>query len=59
VLLCNGWGTHSHRNYIQSIARQLSMTIEGLLETVFSVGSAPRLYSEDPRLVECSEAVGW
>jgi hypothetical protein len=25
------------------------MTRQGLLEMVFSVGSAPRLYSEDPR----------
>jgi hypothetical protein len=27
-------------------------TIEGLLEAVFSVGSAPRLYSEYPRPAE-------
>jgi hypothetical protein len=39
---------HFRRNDIQSIARQPPMTtIEGLLEAVFSVGSAPRLYNED------------
>jgi hypothetical protein len=26
--------------------------IEGLLEAVFSVGSSPRIYSEDPRPAE-------
>jgi hypothetical protein len=37
-------------NNIRSIVRQAPMTIiEGLLEAVFSVGSAPRLYSEGPR----------
>jgi hypothetical protein len=28
-------------------------TKEELLETVFSVGSAPRLYNEEPRPAEC------
>jgi hypothetical protein len=35
---------------IQAITRQPPITaVEGLLEAVFSVGSAPRLCSEDPR----------
>jgi hypothetical protein len=35
-------------NDIWAIARQPSMTtLAGLLEAVFSVGSAPRLYNED------------
>jgi hypothetical protein len=38
-----------HVNHIRAIARQQPITtIEGLLEAVFSVESAPRLYSEDP-----------
>jgi hypothetical protein len=37
-----------HVNNIQAIARQLPITtIVGLLEGVFSLGSTPRLYSED------------
>jgi hypothetical protein len=40
-----------HVNDIQTIARQQPI-IEKLLEEVFSVGSAPRLYSEDPRPAE-------
>jgi hypothetical protein len=32
--------------------------IEGLLEAVFSVGSAPKQYREDPRLVE-EFSSGW
>jgi hypothetical protein len=41
---------------IWATARQPSITtVEGLLEAVFTVGSAPRLYSEDPSAVECSE----
>jgi hypothetical protein len=39
-----------HVNNIRGIARQPPITtLEGLLEAVFPVGSAPRLYSEDPR----------
>jgi hypothetical protein len=39
-----------HVNDIRVIARQLPITtIEKLLEVVFSVESAPRLYSEYPR----------
>jgi hypothetical protein len=42
-----------HVNYIRAIARQTVITTtDGLLEVVFSVGSAPRLYNEDPRPVE-------
>jgi hypothetical protein len=42
-----------HINDIQDITRQLPIrTIEKLLEAVFSVGSAPRLYSKDPRPAE-------
>jgi hypothetical protein len=41
-----------HVNNIRAIARQPPITVEGLLEAVFSVGSAPRLYSEDSRLAE-------
>jgi hypothetical protein len=39
---------------MQAVTVQLSMTtiLEGLWEEVFSVGFAPRLYSEDPR--QCS-----
>jgi hypothetical protein len=44
-----------HFNNIQAIAKQPPITIEKLLETVFSVGSAPRLYNEDLRLVERAE----
>jgi hypothetical protein len=39
-----------HINNIQAIARQPPITtIEELLRAVFSVGSAPGLYNEDPR----------
>jgi hypothetical protein len=39
-----------HLDDIQSVARQPPMTtIEGLLDVVFSVGSALRLYSEEHR----------
>jgi hypothetical protein len=39
--------THSHGNDTRTIARQAPLiTIEELLEAVFSVGFAPRLYSE-------------
>jgi hypothetical protein len=31
-------------------AKNTHATIEESLETVFSIGSAPRLYNEDPRL---------
>jgi hypothetical protein len=41
-----------HVNDIRAIARQAPITIEKMLEAVFSVGSAPRLYSEDPRPAE-------
>jgi hypothetical protein len=42
-----------HVNDIQATARQQPITtIERMLEAVFSVGSAPRLYSEDPRPAE-------
>jgi hypothetical protein len=38
-----------HVNDIRAIARQQPITtIEKVLESVFSVGSAPRKYSEDP-----------
>jgi hypothetical protein len=43
----------SHRNDIRVTARQLPMTrVEKLLEEVFSVGSAPKLYGEDSRPAE-------
>jgi hypothetical protein len=39
-----------HVNDIQAVARQPPpTTMEKLLEVVFSVGSSPRLYSEDLR----------
>jgi hypothetical protein len=39
-----------HVNHIRAIATQPSITtIEKLLEAVFSVGSVPKLYSEDPQ----------
>jgi hypothetical protein len=42
-----------HVNNIQAIAWQPPITkIQGLLEAVFSVGSVPRLYSEDPSPAE-------
>jgi hypothetical protein len=42
-----------HVTDIRAIARQPPIaTIEGLSEAMFSVGSAPRLYSEDPSPAE-------
>jgi hypothetical protein len=42
-----------HVNNIRAINSQPPITtIEGLLEAAFSVGSALRLYSEDPREAE-------
>jgi hypothetical protein len=42
-----------HVNNIRAIARKPPITTTGkLLKTVFSVGSAPRLYSKDPRPAE-------
>jgi hypothetical protein len=38
-----------HVNNIGAIARQPPISTYGLQEVVFSVESAPRLYSEDPR----------
>jgi hypothetical protein len=47
--------TRSHGNDTRTIARQPRITTtEELLVVVFYVGSAPRLYSEDPRPAECS-----
>jgi hypothetical protein len=47
-----------HFKNIRDIARQSSITaIKGFLEMVFSVGSAPRLHSEDPWPAECSSVV--
>jgi hypothetical protein len=44
-------GQHVNDNRV--IARQPPITIIGkLLKAVFSVGSSPRLYSEDPRTAE-------
>jgi predicted benzoate:H+ symporter BenE len=43
-----------HINDIQAIARQPPIITEGIWEAVFSVGSAPRLYSEAPRQAESS-----
>jgi hypothetical protein len=40
------------RNNIRAIARQPPITKEGVLEAVFSVGSAPMLYKKDPRPAE-------
>jgi hypothetical protein len=41
--------TGKHVNNIRDIARQPPITtIRELLEAVFSVGFAPRLYNEDP-----------
>jgi hypothetical protein len=46
-----------HVNNVPDIARQPSIiTIEGLLEVVFSVGSAKKLCSEDPRQAEGNSA---
>jgi hypothetical protein len=43
-----------HVNNIRDIGRQPSITtIEGLLEAAFSVGSDPRLYSEETRPAQC------
>jgi hypothetical protein len=42
--------TGKHVNDIRAVVRQPPIAIiEKLLEAVFSVGSAPRLYNEDPR----------
>jgi hypothetical protein len=43
-----------HVNDIRAIAWQPPVTIEGLLEMVFSVLSVPRLYSEDLRPADCA-----
>jgi hypothetical protein len=44
-----------HVRDIRAISRQPPITkIERLLDAVFSVGSAPMLYIEDPRPAECS-----
>jgi hypothetical protein len=37
---------------MQRLGKHTSITIEELLGKVFSVGSSPRLYNEDPRPVE-------
>jgi hypothetical protein len=43
----------NHVNSIRAIAMQPPITTaEGLLEAVFSVGSATRLYSDNPRPAE-------
>jgi hypothetical protein len=43
-------------NDISAVARQSPITtIEKLLEAMFSIGSAPRLYNEDPRPAESVE----
>jgi hypothetical protein len=48
-----------HVNNIWATAKQLPITaMEGLLKAVFSVGSTPRLYSEDRMLAEHS-SVEW
>jgi hypothetical protein len=44
--------TDKHVNDIRAIRQPPVTTIEKLLEAVYSVGSAPRLYSEDPRPAE-------
>jgi hypothetical protein len=41
-----------HVNDIRAIVRQPPITIGKLMEAVFSVVSAPRPYSEDPRPAE-------
>jgi hypothetical protein len=44
-----------HVKNIQAIARQPPITeVEGMLDAAFSVGSALRLYSDDPRPAEGS-----
>jgi hypothetical protein len=49
-----------HVNDIRAIARQPPITtMEKLLEVVFSVGSAPRLYSEDIRPAEFISVAGY
>jgi hypothetical protein len=52
ALFGNGSVKRSRGNDIRIIARQPIKTIEELLQAVFSVGSTPRLYSEDPRPIE-------
>jgi hypothetical protein len=47
-----------HVNDIRAIVKQPPIrTIEGLLETMFSVGSSPRQYRENARSAEESENV--
>jgi hypothetical protein len=49
-----------HVNDIRAIARQLPIiTTEKLLEVVFFVKTAPRLYSENRKLAEFSLVVGY
>jgi hypothetical protein len=47
-----------HVNGVRTMASQPPITIQELLEVMFSVVSAPRLYSENPRPAEWSE-VKW
>jgi hypothetical protein len=45
--------TNKHVNNIRAVTRQPAITtMNELLGAVFSVGSAPRLYKEDPRPAE-------
>jgi hypothetical protein len=46
-----------HVNNIRALARQPPITTIELLGAVFSVGSAPRLYNEEPRPTEGTERV--
>jgi hypothetical protein len=56
MFLSNSQWARSHGSDIRSTARQPpTTTMEGLLNAVFSVGSAPRSYNKDTSQVpECS-----
>jgi hypothetical protein len=48
-----------HVTDIRAIATQPPITRTKMLEVVFSVGSAQRLYSEDPKPAESSSVAGY
>jgi hypothetical protein len=51
---------NKHVNDIRALSRRPPITtVEKVLETVFSVGSVPRLYSEHPWPAEFSSVAGY
>jgi hypothetical protein len=50
--MCCSVTVGKHVNEIRANGRQPPITIEKLLDAMFSFGSSPRLYKEDPRSAE-------